>query len=77
MVREPGTRTTAAPTYEDSKEFFLLGLLGPRHSYSSRELCLGKEIDQIETAHTANDVLVTAVTLGIYAPRTLRVWCSL
>ncbi len=77
VIRQPSARTYAEPTYEDSKEFFLFGLLGPRHSYNTDELCLGKDADQIQTVYADTDVLTGIFTLGIYVPRTMRVWCAL
>jgi hypothetical protein len=77
VIRTPVSRTTSEPTYEDSKEFFLLGALGPSHVLNTDQLCLGKEVDQIQTVYTDLDVVVGVFTLGIYTPRTLRLWCAL
>lgn len=65
------------PSYQETKSFFFFGLLGVQTELDASRICLGKEIDQVSTAYTPGNVLVTALTLGIYAPRTVRVWCQL
>jgi hypothetical protein len=76
-VRSPANRVFTEPTYESSKPFFFLGLVGPDQHVFVDQICLGKDADQIVTAYTGSDVLSTVLTLGIYAPRTVKVWCQL
>ena len=55
-------------TYEDSQTFFLFGIV---------EVCGGEaKIAKVESELTAPNVLLGLVTLGIYTPRTARVYCQ-
>jgi hypothetical protein len=76
-VRSPQQRTFADPAYESSKIFFFFGLAGGPHDVYVDQICLGKDIDQVSTEYTPSDVLKGFLTLGIYTPRTVKVWCQL
>lgn len=77
FVRNPGMRTNAEPVYSSSKEFFFWGLAGPKHDIYVDRICLGKEVDQVATTYTPSDFLLNLITVGIYSPRTVQVWCQL
>jgi hypothetical protein len=76
-VRNPGSRVFTEPTIETSKPFFFLGFVGPDQHVIIEDLCLGKDADQIITRYSGSDVLNGIFTLGIYAPRSVQVWCRL
>lgn len=63
------------PTYQDSKSFFLWGLVGEHHVDVQR-ICNGKEPVQMQSQATFGDGLLKWITLGVYAPHTTKVWCS-
>ena len=63
------------PTYEKSQAFFLWGLVGDKY-IDVKEVCGTKEVKQMQTQFTFVDELLSFITLGIYAPRTARVWCN-
>lgn len=63
------------PTYESSKSFFLGGLVG-EEDFDITKPCNSKMPIQVQTQTTFVDSLLTLVTIGIYAPRTVRVWCG-
>ena len=77
FVRTPDTQTFTDPVYSSSKEFFFWGLAGPQHDIYVDRICLGKEVDQIATTYTASDVALNLLTLGIYSPHSVQVWCRL
>lgn len=64
------------PHYEERKHFFLWGLIG-EHTVNTREICRDRTVVQMQTKFEAMDVLYTALTLGIYLPRTAKVWCEI
>ena len=68
-------KTSVEPTYSDSKSFFLWGLVG-EHDIDVKEVCGEREVKQMQTQRTFTDSLLTIVTIGIYAPRTAKVWCE-
>lgn len=69
------SKQTSAPTYEDSKNFFLWGLAGEHH-VDVNKVCSDKEVAQMQSQATFADMLLTGITLGIYAPHSVKVWCK-
>ncbi|MDB5105750.1 MAG: Bor family protein [Fibrobacteres bacterium] len=72
---EGGEKVGGAPTYEESKSYFWWGLSG-EHEINVVEVCKGKEVEQIQSQYTFLDGVKTFFTLGIYAPKTAKVWCK-
>lgn len=60
---------------EESKSFFFWGLAG-EHSIDVNGVCQGKPAQQMQTQTTFLDGLLGGITLGIYAPRSAKVWCA-
>ena len=65
------------PTYEKRFDFFFFGIGGDPREVDVREIC-GKYRfpTQVQSIHTFYDRALLLLTLGIYAPRTARVWCE-
>jgi hypothetical protein len=72
----PGGPTTRDSTVETTLHYFIFGAVG-RPELDVGALCREKTIDKIQVLSSVPNVIVTVLTLGIYAPRTVRVWCSL
>jgi len=66
---------TYHPDYEQSKPFFLWGLVG-EHQIDVTEICDEKKVIQMQSKFSAMNVLYSGLTLGIYLPRTAKVWCE-
>ncbi len=63
------------PTYQKRYNYYWWGLKG-EHSVNVRLVCQGKPVEQMQTAFTLSDTLMGLITIGIYNPRTARVWCQ-
>ena len=63
------------PDYEDSKSFFFWGLVNTQY-VNAVEVCHGKPARQLQAQFTFVDSLLTFLTIGIYSPRTAKVWCD-
>lgn len=63
------------PDYEESKYFFFWGLIGEHH-INVKEICQDKPVRQMQTKYSSMDVLWGGLTLGLYLPRTAKVWCQ-
>lgn len=75
-IRDQGNqKLVAEPSYESSKPFFLGGLVGEAH-VDVDQICGSNVPKQLQAQHTFVDSLLTGLTLGIYAPRTVKVWCG-
>jgi hypothetical protein len=70
-----GEKVGGKPTYEKSKSYFWWGLSG-EHEINVVEVCQGKEVEQMQSQYTFLDGVKTVFTLGIYAPKTAKVWCK-
>lgn len=67
-------KLSSPPTYKTSKSFFLWGLVG-EHRVDTIAICNGAEPKQMQSQQTFTDGLLGIVTLGIYTPHTVKVWC--
>lgn len=76
-VKDPSRRTYTDPAYESSRPFLFWGLLSMGEDVVVETVCRGRGADQITTRTTWTNVLGHVFTLGIYAPKTVRIWCEL
>jgi hypothetical protein len=61
---------------EESQTFFLSGI-GQQSTVDAAKLCGGaSKVTGVAVEQAPIDVLLGAVTLGIYTPRTARVYCN-
>lgn len=75
-IRPQGTQVTISePSYKASEDFYFWGLMGEYHVHTN-EVCKSKSVQQMQTQFTVPDALLGLVTLGIYSPRTIKVWCG-
>ncbi|MFK8050950.1 MAG: Bor family protein [Halioglobus sp.] len=72
---EGGEKDTSAPSYMDSKPFYFWGIKG-EHEVDVNELCEGAEVSQMQTVMTSSDWMFGYLTLFIYSPRTVKIWCE-
>jgi hypothetical protein len=75
IVSEKGALAEERPRYEESLGFGFWGLLGD-HQVDVEKVCPGGHAAKLQTQSTATDELLAVVTLGLYMPRTARVWCA-
>lgn len=72
---QSGEKVGGKPTYQESKSYFWWGLSG-EHEIDVVEVCKGKEVEQMQSQFTFLDGVKGFFTLGIYAPKTAKVWCK-
>jgi hypothetical protein len=72
---EGSNKLSSQPTYEESKSFYFFGLSG-EHRIDVAKVCGDKKVAQMQTQQTFVDGLLGVVTLGIYAPHSVKIWCS-
>ncbi len=75
ITRQGQQKLSTPPNFEQRYDFFLWGLVND-HDVDVKEICKGDKVEQMQTQHTFVDGLLTLFTLGIYAPRTAKVWCK-
>jgi hypothetical protein len=67
---------TVEPSSMSRLPFFFGGLLPQRSSFETAELCdQNKKVQRIEVLYTGMDVFLNIVSLNLYSPKTMRVWC--
>jgi hypothetical protein len=69
-------KLTSAPTYERSLDFYFWGLSPDWQEVNVDDVCYGSSVRQMQAQTTFEDGLFGAITLGIFAPRTVKVWCE-
>ena len=75
-IRDQGKqKLTSEPTWEKSENFFFWGLSGTTH-INVDEICNNRVASQMQAERTFVDGLLGLITIGIYSPRTARVWCE-
>jgi len=75
-IRPKGTAKAGTdPTWSSSESFFLWGLVG-EHRIDVSKVCGNKGVKQMQAQDTFVDSLLTLLTIGIYSPRTAKVWCN-
>ena len=68
-------KTHKPATFQKSYAYWWWGFKG-EHDINVREICQGKAVKQMQAINTFTDSLAIIFTLGIYLPRTARVWCE-
>ena len=63
------------PDYEKSHNFFLFGIM-KKSFINVKAICKNKPVKQIQAQKTFLDSILSIVTLGIYTPKTISVWCG-
>jgi outer membrane PBP1 activator LpoA protein len=65
----------AVPTQTQTHSFWVSGI-GQSKGEDAAKVCGGAaKVARVEMQQTATDVLIGAVTLGIYTPREMRITC--
>jgi hypothetical protein len=72
---ESGVAVRDTPSYQDSRNFFFWGLAGEERVNVS-EICKDKAVAQMQSQATFENGFFTVITLGIYAPHSVLVWCE-
>lgn len=62
------------PQYVKSHSFFLFGLIGEEY-VNVKNICQGSKVRQMRSQFTFLDHFIGIITLGIYYPQTVKVWC--
>lgn len=75
MRTDQADKTRHPPAFQQSYDYWWWGLKG-EHSVNVREACQGKNVTQVQSVTTIPNLLATIFTLGIYQPRSARIWCE-
>lgn len=71
-----GPKIADKPDVELTKNYFFWGLSG-EHTIDVQPLCGSKGVEQMQSVYTFGDGFLGAITLGIYAPKSARIWCNM
>ena len=74
-IKPEGKGSNSPADYEQVHNFFLWGLVGEKYINVST-ICPNREIKQIQTQSSFWNRVNYIVTLGIFSPKTARVWCG-
>lgn len=65
---------TSSPNQSEWNHFFIGGLIGDPE-VGVDEMCPGG-VSRVDVVHSVANIIVAVLTLGIYAPTTVDVWCA-
>lgn len=65
----------AKPSYEDYMDSYLFGFMG-KPSISISKVCMDQRPLAMQRVKGAEDIFLSLITLGIYTPSTVNVWCG-
>lgn len=66
----------ALPAFDDAQTFFVSGI-GQNQEIDAGKVCGGAQnVDRVETQLTPANIALSLLTLGIYTPRQVRVYCT-
>lgn len=68
-------KLTTNPSYEDTKSFYLWGLIG-EYTVDVKAICKDKKVLQMQTESTITDKVISLTTFGFYMPRRVKIWCE-
>jgi hypothetical protein len=69
----PASQDAAA--FDDAQTFWVFGI-GQKEEIDAAKVCGVGKVQRVETQMTAANVAVTFMTIGIYSPRQVRVYCK-
>ncbi len=75
-TRDGGPVKVSEPDFIQRQNFFVFGLAPDARVVNIKTVCKDKPPTQLQTQNTFLDGFLGLITLGIYAPRTAKVWCS-
>lgn len=75
ITRKGEQKLTTPANFEKSYDYFLWGIVND-HDIDVKDACRGGKVEQMQTQYTFVDALLGICTLGIYSPRTAKVWCQ-
>ena len=75
VALSPKWNRSTPPVYIDYMDYYLLGLVG-HPSLDLNKICMDQQPLGLQKIKTVEDSIITAVTLGIYSPLTVKVWCG-
>lgn len=68
-------QVSSKPDYQKSHHFFIMGLFGDKE-IDVRKICKNTPVKQMQTVATFKDSAASIVTMGVYTPHTVKVWCD-
>lgn len=74
-IRMTDSYAVTNANYEKSQPFFIYGL-GQTKEINAIKVCRDNGVHHITTQQTFVDGLLGVITLGIYSPRTVAIYCN-
>lgn len=72
---EARAKISSEPSYHQSRHFFFWGLVGEER-VNVKQVCGRDKVVQMQSQQTLADGALAFVTLGIYSPHSIKVWCE-
>jgi hypothetical protein len=79
VVMDENWSPASRPVYEDYFDYYFWGLGGQSSPYNQvtlQKVCMDQKIQAVKRFKNPEDIFLSVVTLGIYSPMTVQVWCG-
>lgn len=71
-----GLSKEGPPQYSEWLNFYVFGLVPSKKTISVSDVCAGKSFRQAYVSNGLWQGTLTLLTVGLYSPRTIEVWCG-
>lgn len=75
VIRYSDNYEANLPNYSERQSFWLYGI-GQKQDVDASKYCKNTGVERVEVEHKFSDVLFRLLTLGIYTPRSLEIYCK-
>ncbi len=75
VVFDEKWQSSSKPTYTDYYDQYFIGFSGVSVVHLEK-VCMDQKIHAAQKIKTSEDMILTGLTLGIYSPVTVNVWCG-
>ncbi len=75
IVYDPAWNRASTPSYVDHFDSYLVGFVG-RNTVNINKVCIDQKPLALRRLRSFEDAFLTGLTVGIYTPTTIKVWCG-
>ena len=75
IVLNPAWDSSTTPSYTDHFDQYLFGFVG-QPQVDLQQVCVDQRPHAVQRIKTTEDGILTLLSIGIYSPVTVNVWCG-
>lgn len=75
VALHPKWDPSVKPTYTDYFDYYVFTLVG-KNTVNLAQVCMDQKPLGFQRVKLPDDIILSVITLGIYSPVTVKVWCG-